>query len=338
MDSNHSNSTNNEQTIMNQCLVSYIVESPSEAYITTTICACIINAVFFVLGCTLNTLVVVTFSVSKQLRSKWAFFPIFVLCSVDLVTVLVVHPLFLLQAIAEILKIPKCLYKVVYFSALYIFPGMSGTTLLLMNIERYITIVRPFWQIRFDRKRLRFMLICVFLWLLMVANLACRLYKPPYSKAFTMVGISIACFIILFIYASIFRVARNRFSAFNEEPNANITQETNRKKTSFVQDLKIAKMYFLVVVLFFICFLPTGVVVFATQYPWKENESRRTLLAQVYTWTNTFMSINSTLNCLVFFWANASLRKEAWKLCKGYSALQESSSNAQQRQSKPYSI
>ena len=332
MASNHSNSTKNEQTIMIQCLVSYIVESPSEAYINTTIGACIINVVFFVLGCTLNTLVVVTFSVSKQLRSKWTFFPIFVLCSVDLVTVLVVHPLFLLQAIAEILKTPTCSYKVAYFSALYIFPGMSGSTLLLMNIERYITIVRPLWQIRYDRKRLRFMLICVLLWLLMVANLACRLYKPPYSKAFTMVGISIACFIIVFIYASIFYVAKNRSSTFIEETN--MTQETRRKKTSFLQDLKIAKMYFLVVILFFICFLPIGVVVFATKYPWKESEDRRTLLAQVYTWANTFMSINSTINCLVFFWANASLRKEAWKVCKGYHALPESSNlSGQQRQS-----
>ena len=333
MASNRTNSTSNgEQTIMKQCLVSYIVESPSDDYINTTISACVINAVLFVVGCILNFSVVVTFYVSRQLRSKWTFFPILVLCSVDLATVLVVHPLFLLQAIAETIGTPECEYKVAYFSALYIFPGMSATTLLLMNIERYVTIVRPLWQMRFDRKRLKFMFICVLLWLLMVANLACRLYRPPYSKAFTMVGIGIACFIIAFIYASIFYVARNRSS--------NITDETSRNKTSFFEELKIAKMYFLVVLLFLICFLPTGVVVFSTKYPWRENEDRRTLLAQVYTWTNTFMSLNSTLNCLVFFWANASLRKEAWRLyaCCLSNVEESSSASSQQRQSRPYSI
>lgn len=321
------NSTWSEQTIMNQCLVSYIVESPSETYINITIAACVINAIFLVLGFTLNLLVVVIFSSCQQLRSKLTFFPILVLCSVDLATVVVVHSLFLLQAVAEIRKTPKCSYKVAYFSALYIFPGMSGSTLLLMNIERYISIVRPLWHFRNDRKKQKFMCACVLCWLLMLANLTCRLFKPSYSKAFTMAGVSIACLITLFIYVSIFYVARNRRCLrVNEETNAHITQETSGNRTNFLHDLKIAKMYFLVVILSFICYLPIGIVVFATKYPWRENEARRTLLAQVYTWANTFLSINSSLNCLVFFWANARFREEARKLWKRVFTSEQSSS------------
>ncbi len=235
---------------MSQCLVTYIVESPSEVYINNTIAACVINAVFFVIGCTLNSLVVAIFSASKQLRSKLTFFPILVLCSVDLATVVVVHPLFFIQAIAEILETPKCSYKVAYFSMLYIFPGMSASTLLFMNIERYIAIVRPLWHMRIDKKKQKFMCACVLCWLLMVANLMCRLYKPSYSKAFTsMIGITIACFITLFTYASIFHIARKRrSSALHEETNSDITQETSRNRSNFIQDLKIAKIYFLVVI------------------------------------------------------------------------------------------
>ena len=329
MDYHVANSTTNELTIMNRCLASYIVESPSESYINNTIAACVVNAVFFVLGCTLNLLVVVIFSVSKELRSKLSFFPILVLSSVDLATVIVVHPIFLLQAISEILKIPKCTYKVAYFSVLYIFPGISASTLLLMNIERYIAIARPLWHLRIGQKKQKFVCACVVCWLLMVANLICRLFKPPYSKAFTMVGISIACLITLFTYASIFKVSRTRRSLpLQEQTSSDATQETRKNKTSFIHDLKIAKIYFLVVMLSFICYLPTGVVVFATKYPWRENEAKRTLLAQVYTWTNTFISLTSTLNCLVFFWANERLRKEAWKLWKGLVTSEQSPSSS----------
>ena len=298
-----SNFSKNELTL-NECLVSYIVESPSEVYIDSAISACVINAIFLSIGCAANSLVVVIFAMSKQLRSKLAFFPILILCSVDLATVSVVHPLFLVQAIAEVQGSPNCLYKVAYFSALYIFPGMSATTLLLMNLERYIAIVWPFRHLRISDKRQKFTLACVLLWLLMAANLACRLNKPVYSKVFTMAGVSVACLITLFIYVSMFQVARTRHSE----------QDTSENRRNFIHDLKIAKMYFLVVVLWFVCYLPIGIVVFATKYPWRENEARRSLLAQVYMWVNTFLSMNSTLNCLVFFWANARLRKEGSKL------------------------
>ena len=310
-------------------MVSYVVEAPSKTYINSLIIACIINAIFFVIGCTLNSLVVVVFSMSRQLRSKMAFFPVMVLCSVDLVTVIVVHPLFLTQALAEIEETPKCSYKVAYFSMLYIFPGMSASTLLLMNIERYITIVRPLWHIRIGQVKQKFLYACLLCWLLMVGNLMCRLYKPPYSKAFTMVGITVACFITLFTYVSIFYVARNRSSSFYEESNAIFSHQTNRNTNNFLHDLKIAKIYFTIVVLSFLCYLPIGVVVFATKYPWRENERRRTLLSQVYTWTDTLISVNSTLNCLVFFWANATLRKEACKLWKRLFSTEQSSMGRQ---------
>ena len=327
MDFHETNSTGNELTIMNRCLASYIVQSPSKSYVNSSIVACVVNAVLFVLGSIFNLFVVVIFSASKQLRSKLTFFPILVLCVADLTTVIVVHPLFLLQAIAEILKIPKCSYKVVYFSVLYIFPGISASTLLFMNIERYIAITRPLWHLSINKKKQKFVFACVLCWLLMVANLMCRLYKPPYSKAFTMVGTGIACLITLFTYASIYYVSRNRRSLTqHEDTNAETTQEASRNKINFLNDLKIAKIYFLIVILSFICYLPTGIVVFSTKYPWLEGEAKRTLLGQVYTWTNTSICMTSTLNCLVFFWANTRLRKEAWKLWKGFVTSEQSSS------------
>ena len=199
-----SNLTRNE-VILTKCRLSYIVESPSEIYIYSTISCCIVNAIFFIIGCTLNSLVIVIYSMSKQLRSNLIFFPVLVLCSVDFVTVTFLHPLFLMQAIAEVLGSPKCLYKIVYFSALYIFPFMSASTLIIMNVERYIAVVRPLWHLRISNKKRKFMLACVFGWFLVAANFTCQLYKPRYSEAFTMVCAILACSITLFVYSSMFR-------------------------------------------------------------------------------------------------------------------------------------
>ena len=312
--SSQSNLTRNED-ILTKCRLSYIVESPSEIYIYSAISCCIVNAIFSIIGFALNSLVVVIYSMSKELRTKLTFFPVLVLCSVDLVTVTLVHPLFLMQTIAEVLGSPKCLYKAVYFSALYAFPVMSGSALIVMNVERYIAVVWPLWHLRSSNKKKKFMQACMFCWFLVAANFVCRVYKPRYSQAFTMICVIIGCSVTLFVYSSIFRIARKRRSLRNPtEMFGDFAQDCNRNRIKFLHNLKIAKMYFLVVILSFICFLPAGVVVFAVKYPWRESESRRSLMAQVYMWTNTFLSMNSTLNCLVFFWANSRLRKEAGKL------------------------
>ena len=325
-----SNLTVNE-VIFTKCRMSYIVESPSEIYINSTILCCVVNAIFFIIGCTLNSLVVVIYSMSKQFRSNLKFLPVLVLCSVDLVTVTLVHPLFLVQAIAEVRGSPKCLYKIVYYSALCTFPSMSGITLINMNVERYIAVVWPLWYLRISNKKKKYMLACVFGWFIVAAIFVCRVYQPRYSNLFTMVCVIIFCLMTLFVYSSIFHIARKRRSLKGtKETIEDFSQDINRNRINLIHNLKMAKVYFLVVIISFICFLPAGVVVFTVKYPWQENESRRSLVAQVYAWTATFFSMNSTLNCLVFFWGNARLRKEAGKLWHRLFPSEQTTSNTPQ--------
>jgi hypothetical protein len=35
-------------------------------------------------------------------------------------------------------------------------------------------------------------------------------------------------------------------------------------------------------------------------------------------WSNTFLSINSTFNCLIFFWRNTILRREGMKIVDAF--------------------
>ena len=87
---------------------------------------------------------------------------------------------------------------------------------------------------------------------------------------------------------------------------------------AFLRELKMAKTYFIIVVLAFVCFLPTGIVLFGFKEPWDESEKERGAITPAHAWTNTLVAMNSTLNCLIFFWANKHLRKEAVKLVKNF--------------------
>jgi hypothetical protein len=86
----------------------------------------------------------------------------------------------------------------------------------------------------------------------------------------------------------------------------------SKKTISFLHDLQLAKMYLLVVFSSFILNLPNaiGLAFFHDRIKFV------TPLVQCKIWTVTFVLMNSTVNCLIFFWANEKLRREGWKVCK----------------------
>ena len=46
------------------------------------------------------------------------------------------------------------------------------------------------------------------------------------------------------------------------------------------------------------------------------DDKRADNLVNAIDWANTLISLNSTLNCLIFFWGNRELRKEGSKFLK----------------------
>ena len=90
------------------------------------------------------------------------------------------------------------------------------------------------------------------------------------------------------------------------------TGEKSKKTISFLHDLQLAKMYLLVVFSGFVLNLPNAIVLAMF------HDTIETLngLVQFKIWTVTLVLMNSTVNCLIFFWANEKLRKEGWKACK----------------------
>ena len=308
--------------VLEKCVISYAVHSPTPSYTRNNIAACVVNLVFAVVGTILNSLVLYIFWKSTKIRSKSSYFVIMLLSSADLAVATIVHSTFLLQAIKEVNGTATCAYKVSYLSTLYFFTGISIATLLLLNLERYTAIIHPIWH----RKRVtrpRVMFIWTILWLVIIVNTVSRLIYRPVAEIITVILISSLCLTSLVTYASIFRVARKkksitlcRCNALGDRANCDNCQREAGNMAAFLREIKMAKTYFTIIVVAFVCFLPAAIFVKGIKYPWNESEDKRLSVTIAYAWVTSLTSMNSTLNCLIFFWANKMLRSEALKLFK----------------------
>ena len=304
-----------DKQILEKCLISYVVRSPTPSYTRAIIVACFVHIVFAIAGTILNSLILYIFWKSTKLRSKLSYFAIMLLSSADLCVVTITHFTFLLQAFSEIHGTPSCMYKITNLFSLYFFTGMSISTLLILNIERYTAIIHPIWHLKTATKR-RFILIWAILWLLNMLNVVAFVFLRILAEIIVLIVISTVCCTSLVTYVSIFRVARKRkgvraCNTIRHDTNSgNCQGEEPGNMAAFLRELKMAKTYFIIIILAFACFLPPGIVNHVLEYPWNKSQNERSCIALIYTWANTLLSMNSTLNCLIFCWANKNLRRE----------------------------
>ena len=295
---------------LEKCSMStFIVRSPSASYFRSSIAASVVNIVLAVAGTILNSFVLFIFCKSPKLRSKLFSFAIMLLCSIDLGVGTVVHPLFALHSITTMLDSPKCLYSEAYAVAIYFFPGISACTLLIINIERYFAIIHPFlYQVHFTKRR--FVFTWTFFWFFVLVWKVCRFYFP-FLAAVVPVTLCIIVFTSLFTYIAIYVVARKK-----RKRNSNSDRESRRHFMAFLRELKMAKTYVLVVSLCVFCYLPTVVVMAIFANILNNGDKTPDSVVHAFDWVATLTSMNSSLNCLIFFWGNREMRKEGSKILK----------------------
>ena len=311
MSPNHSSA----HQLVEDCGDGFVAHSPSSSYIISSIAACVVNTAVVVSGTILNSFVLFIFLRSRQMRRKLAYFLIMVLLSIDLGMVTIVPSLFLVQSVNEILETPRCLYSIFYEFFALTLTGMSTTTLFVMNIERYLSIVHPFFHRTRVTKR-KCMLILIPSWIIITFTSPARLIGslPTYANLAFSVVFDFVIFSSLFAYLSIFYVARKSLLKVDQQINDR-SRETSRSPTRFLRELKMAKTYLCIISLCFTCYLPAAVFA-AVWTPWKIKTQTRNILSQAYPWMIVPVALNSTLNCLVFFWANRELRREGFKAVK----------------------
>ena len=312
------------------CFETYIVVKPSTSYLINSVFGCIVNSVLAILGTFLNALVVIVFWKTPKLRNKVTYFILMLLSCIDMSVTIIVHPLYLLNSITEMTQTSRCAYKMVYQTSAIILSGMSYFTFFVMNLERYLSICRPFFHMRNVTKDRCFML-SAFFWLICIGTGIAPIFGVDIQFLVTVLAVLILGGTFL-IYALIYRVAtkarnsrlrsssrtgQDAFSVTADESTSALEpRDSTRPKRalSFFHDLQLAKMYLIVVFTTILLNLPNAVVLAA----FSERVETLDGVVQAKIWTITLVAMNSTFNSLIFFWANERLRKEGWKLCKKF--------------------
>ena len=262
---------------------------------------CITNIAFTIAGILLNSFVLCTFVKSRLLRDKpGSFFLVAVLSAVDLLVVAIVHPLAVVYLLSEIRESDVCDYEFLYNILRHLLCSLSSYVLLLMSAERYVAILYPyFYQRSMTIRKMSWSvaLLCLVIigeWLLVVIVKSTK-------GVVIITQISILFFASGAIYTTIYLIAKKK----RRQNTAR-----SRERQHFLKNIKITSLYVLVSLTFTACFLPTLGAYILMYFVKPGNRLYQTYLI-FRLWARTFVTMNSTFNCLIFFWKNATLRNEA---------------------------
>ncbi len=264
-----------------------------------------LNVLFFFSGICLNSLVILSFWRSVQLRKKLCYFMIMVLSCCDLLVVLTNHPLMALSAMLWLTRkldvYPRWMDASVHFTTVFV--GSSLLALLVMNLDRYLATYYPI----FHRTSVTKGKLLTLLAILIVVQLTLSLMSANDFLISYPVSLLI-CFILgfppmLFINYKLFTIARK------SRRNNGIPPEM-RKTFSFKTISSCLLTLACILVLSIPLFVYIGIRI---------NVKHSSILDDAHIaafWAKTIASMNSTFNCLIFYWKDKVLRTEGMKVIK----------------------
>ena len=265
-------------------------------------------------GIFLNSVVIISLWRSPQLRKKLCYFMILVLSCSDLTVVTIIHPLLIVSTIyffqGEINEIrirlhtDACIYFVVCFSSLF--------ALFTLNVERFLALTRPFFhQASVTKTRL---LCFQAFWTVIVVGISPLVYFNSETIVAIFASVTVLSLLFLFIYSNykIFIIAKSKRA--DERVAATTATDENRKTR--ILNLKSISTCSLAVGCFFCCFCPYIIYTTLDLASRTSLSERKFLLFAL--WSATFMSLNSTFNCVIFFWRNSILRREGMKTVNAF--------------------
>ncbi len=272
-------------------------------YFISLILIFVLNVLFFFSGICLNSLALLTFWRSVQLRKKLCYFMIMVLSCCDLLVVLNNHTFMGLIAMlwltGKLNVYPK--WAVIFFRFSTVLHGFSFLALLVMNFDRYLATYYPIFHRTSVTKGKHLTLFAT----LIVVELAVSVMSINefLISRHTFVAIFLIILIppMLFFNCKLFKIARNN-------------RKSPEMKKTF--SLKNISSCLLAVACFVLLSIPILVYIglkINSGYSLTLDDANIAAL-----WGVTIASMNSTFNCLIFFWKNKILRIEGMKVIKGW--------------------
>ena len=274
------------------------------ALLTSTILLLLFNFVFFWAGLFLNCVVIISIWRSCRLRKKFCYFAIFLLSCADLSVVVLAHPFLEWVAISKLLLGSYQVKEIIFRRVIFLGQSLSVLLLLTLNVERFLAIKFPFFhQNKVTKKRLVGFTAILESLILLLESLASFSIIPG------MMFLCLPLIVIILVYLNfeMYKIAKSK----ERRTPCTITTENVRKRKHH----KTLPTFVLVVCLM-VFTLPT-----TAWLAYKTHLSRHPLLFNINEvhlslWSQTTIAMNSTLNCLVFFWKNSILRREGLKIVK----------------------
>ena len=277
---------------------------------------CAINASFMIGGIFLNVVVIISLWRSSQLRKKLCYFTIFILSCFDLAVVVVTHPVFILSTIVWSMDIYLEEIRFTRVRTASFLGGFSMFALLTLNIERFPALTYPFFhQSSVTKKKLTILLVIFVIIEIALLPLFGYFQEKKFDDIIITAFLIFILLIFIYINCKVFVIAKSKHknkTGASSETSTPRQQEGNKRKINF----KNISTCFLAVGCFFICSTPQLIYCIWRLTSDTSLNDRHVILFNI--WSNTFVSMNSTFNCVIFFWRNSILRREGMKILKRF--------------------
>ena len=262
---------------------------------------CVVNIIFTFSGIISNALVIASFWKSPQLRKKQCHFMIMVLSCFDLVSVITNHAGILLYLISWSKEEPDLSSKMkvsLHISAVFLV--FSFLALFVMNIERYLGAYYPIYHRTSVTRRRLLTFLAILLIPSAVMYIISRNGLVIPVVAFELIFMGLFLLPFMFVNFKLFIIARKVQRGRAVSPGT----------TTAVKFKNISTGLWAVACLM-LFYIPTSFVI-----AFNLAEKYLNTLRLSYMWTLTCITMNSSLNSLIFFWKNKVLRTQGIKILK----------------------
>ena len=279
-------------------------ETTQEVFVTN-ILTCIFNAVFSLITCAGNFIILHAIRKDQHLHSP-CFILLCCLAFSDLLVGAICQPFLVAHKIAELLdNFPTyCTLRIIHNLSAYITSSVSLFTLAAVSIDRLLALtlhlrysvivtVRRVFQTAFS------------LWIFSTAVVILKFWMKPAEWNFLpLVILFLTLILIAFSTSKIFQIVRRHQRQINDQDMAALSLERQANTVNVLKCKKSAVTVLYIYGLLLIFYLPFGVTMLVEAFI---GYTRSVKIA--YDYTSTAVFINSLLDPLVYCWRIREIRR-----------------------------
>jgi hypothetical protein len=186
---------------------------------------------------------------------------------------------------------------------------------LTLNVERFLALTRPFFH-QASVTKTRLLCFQAFWTVITVGPTLVLLHFNAEMYSNIVVAAVFPLLMLVFIYLNyeMFKIAKSKRGNERVVPTTATSMDGNRRKR--ILNLKNISTCYLAVSCFFVCSCPQ--IIFSALHLASETLLSERQFLLFHLWSSTFISLNSTFNCVIFFWRNSVLRREGMKIVNAF--------------------